>query len=115
MTEGERRPTPPRHPPRISTAPDLARTDGLTRLARAARHALMLGPLMPLPPGTRSRSTWPRGTFRSFEDNAECAVRADELGFDLVFGLAQGLGEGGYDGYDQPPISNSSGRACGRS
>lgn len=33
-----------------------------------------------------------------FEYNAECAVRADELGFDLVFGLAQWLGKGGLGG-----------------
>lgn len=39
-----------------------------------------------------SRTDW------SFEYNAECAVRADELGFDLVFGLAQWLGKGGLGG-----------------
>ena len=43
-------------------------------------------------------STWTRGTSWSFEYNAECTVRAEELGFDLVFGLAQWLGKGGYGG-----------------
>jgi len=84
--------------PRMSTAPDLARADGLTPLQRAARHRLMLGLFIPLQQGAWSPSTWPRGTSWSFEFNAECAVRADELGFDLVFGLAQWLGKGGYGG-----------------
>ena len=43
-------------------------------LERLARHELMLGRLF----------------------LARCALRAEELGFDLVFGLAQWLGKGGY-------------------
>jgi FMNH2-dependent dimethyl sulfone monooxygenase len=84
--------------PRLSRAPDLAATDGLRPLERAARHPLMLGLFLPLQQGAWSPSTWPRGTSWSFEYNAECAVRAEELGFDLVFGLAQWLGQGGYGG-----------------
>src|SRR5262249_55312633 len=84
--------------PRMSTAPDLARQDGLTPLARAARQPLMLGLFIPLQEGGWSPSTWTRSTSWSFPYNAECAVRADELGFDLVFGLAQWLGKGGYGG-----------------
>jgi FMNH2-dependent dimethyl sulfone monooxygenase len=83
--------------PRISTAPDLS-VDGLTPLERAIRHPLMLGLFIPLQQGAWSPSTWPRGTSWSFDYNAECTVRAEELGFDLVFGLAQWLGKGGYGG-----------------
>jgi hypothetical protein len=74
----------------MSTAPDLARIDGLAPLDRARRHPLMLGLFLPLQQGAWSPSTWPRGTSWDFEYNAECAVRGEELGFDLVFGLAQG-------------------------
>jgi FMNH2-dependent dimethyl sulfone monooxygenase len=82
---------------RVSTAPDLS-ADGLTPLARACRQPLILGLFIPLQQGAWSPSTWPRGTSWTFEYNAECAVRAEELGFDLVFGLAQWLGKGGYGG-----------------
>ena len=81
----------------MSTAPDLS-ADGLTPLERASRHPLMLGLFIPLQQGAWSPSTWRRDTSWSFEYNAECTVRADELGFDLVFGLAQWLGKGGYGG-----------------
>jgi FMNH2-dependent dimethyl sulfone monooxygenase len=58
----------------------------------------MLGLFIPLQQGAWSPSTWTRGTSWDFEYNAECTVRAEELGFDLVFGLAQWLGKGGYGG-----------------
>jgi FMNH2-dependent dimethyl sulfone monooxygenase len=98
VTERGNIPTPPRYPLRISAAPDLSQSDGLTPLDRASRHRLMLGLFLPLQQGAWSPSTWTRGTSWSFDYNAECAVRADELGFDLVFGLAQWLGKGGYGG-----------------
>jgi len=101
VTDGEGGPAPRPHPLRISAAPDLARVDGLTPLARAGRHPLMLGLFLPLQQGAWSPSTWARDTSWSFDYNAECAVRADELGFDLVFGLAQWLGKGGYGGQMQ--------------
>ena len=88
----------PQHPLRMSSAPEATRADGISPLARAARHPLMLGLFLPLQQGAWSPSTWPRSTSWSFPYNAECAVRADELGFDLVFGLAQWLGKGGYGG-----------------
>jgi FMNH2-dependent dimethyl sulfone monooxygenase len=84
--------------PRMSTAPDLSKIDGLRPLERASRNRLMLGLFIPLQQGAWSPSTWKRGTSWTFEYNAECAVRAEELGFDLVFGLAQWLGKGGYGG-----------------
>jgi len=82
----------------MSTAPDRSPTDGVTPLERACRQPLILGLFLPLQQGAWSPSTWRRDTSWSFEYNAECAVRADELGFDLVFGLAQWLGRGGYGG-----------------
>src|SRR5262249_34376817 len=88
-------PRGPGSSPRISRAPDLSAADGLTPLGRASRHSLMLGLFLPLQQGAWSPSTWTRGTSWSFAYNAECAVRADELGFDLVFGLAQWMGKGG--------------------
>jgi FMNH2-dependent dimethyl sulfone monooxygenase len=84
--------------PRISVAPDLGATDGDAPIVRARRQPLMLGLFLPLQQGAWSPSTWTRGTSWSFGYNAACAVRADELGFDLVFGLAQWLGKGGYGG-----------------
>ena len=69
-----------------------------TPLERASRHSLMLGLFLPLQEGAWSPSTAPRGTSWTFEYNTRCAVRAEELGFDLVFGLAQWLGKGGYGG-----------------
>ena len=40
----------------------------------------------------------PRDTSWTFDYNARCTRRAEELGFDLMFGLAQWLGKGGYGG-----------------
>jgi len=84
--------------PRISTAPNLAERDGLTSFERAVRQPLMVGLFLPHQQGAWSPSKAPRGTDWSFAYNAECAVQADEMGFDLVFALAQWLGESGYGG-----------------
>ena len=67
-------------------------------LQRAMAQPLMLGLFLPLQSGAWSPSTAPRETSWTFDYNARCAVRAEELGFDLVFGLAQWLGKGGYGG-----------------
>ena len=88
---------------RMSTAPDLSRLDGLAPLERAARHRLMLGLFIPLQEGAWSPSTVDARHVVVFDYNAECTVRAEELGFDLVFGLAQWLGKGGYGGADAVP------------
>lgn len=82
---------------RISTAPDLS-VDGLSSLERARRQPLMLGLFIPLQGGAWTPSTYPRSTHWGFEYNAECAIRADELGFDLVFGLSNWLPKGGFGG-----------------
>jgi alkanesulfonate monooxygenase SsuD/methylene tetrahydromethanopterin reductase-like flavin-dependent oxidoreductase (luciferase family) len=67
-------------------------------LERLARHKLILGLFLPLQEGAWSPSTAPRGTSWTFDYNARCTRRAEELNFDLVFGLAQWLGKGGYGG-----------------
>lgn len=72
--------------------------DKLPPLERIARHPLILGLFLPMQEGAWSPSTAPRGTAWTFDYNARCTVRAEELGFDLVFGLAQWLGKNGYGG-----------------
>lgn len=83
---------------RISSAMKHDESDGLTPLERAAKNKMILGLFIPLQNGAWTPSTYPRGTDWTFEYNAECTVRAEELGFDLVFGLAQWLGKGGLGG-----------------
>ena len=69
-----------------------------TAFERAARQPLMLGLFLPHQQGAWSPSKAPRQTSWDFEYNAKCARKADRLGFDLVFALAQWLGKGGYGG-----------------
>ena len=83
---------------RVSTAAPHDATDGLTPFERAARNKMMLGLFIPLQNGAWTPSLYPRGTDWTFDYNAECTVRAEELGFDLVFGLAQWHGAGGLGG-----------------
>lgn len=83
---------------RISSAPLLQPIDGLTSFERAARQPLMLGLFLPHQQGAWTPSKAPRNTSWTFDYNAELAVRADELGFDLVFALATWLGKGGHGG-----------------
>lgn len=70
----------------------------LPHLERAKQNPLMLGLFLPIQSGAWSPSTAPRQTSWTFDYNARCTVRAEELGFDLVFGLAQWMGKGGYGG-----------------
>src|SRR3712207_9562708 len=67
-------------------------------LERAKQNPLMLGLFLPIQSGAWSPSTAPRQTSWTFDYNARCTLRAEELGFDLVFGLAQWMGKGGYGG-----------------
>ncbi|MCZ6872150.1 MAG: LLM class flavin-dependent oxidoreductase [bacterium] len=83
---------------RISSAPRLQQLDGLTSFERAVRQPLMLGLFLPHQQGAWTPSKASRTTSWTFDYNAELAVRADELGFDLVFALATWLGKGGYGG-----------------
>jgi len=70
----------------------------LKPLESAAQNSLMLGLFLPIQSGAWSPSTAPRGTSWTFDYNSRCTVLAEQLGFDLVFGLAQWLGKGGYGG-----------------
>lgn len=70
----------------------------LPHLEQAKQNPLMLGLFLPIQSGAWSPSTAPRQTSWTFDYNARCTVRAEELGFDLVFGLAQWMGKGGYGG-----------------
>lgn len=81
-----------------SRAPDLAARDGLSALARAQRQPLMLGLFLPIQNGGWTPSTAARDTDWSFDYNARLTIRADEIGFDLAFGLAQWLGVDGHGG-----------------
>lgn len=75
-----------------------AAADDRPPLERAARNRLMLGLFVPLQDGGWSPSTSPRTTTWTFPYNANLVVRAEELGFDLAFGLAQWLPAGGHGG-----------------
>jgi FMNH2-dependent dimethyl sulfone monooxygenase len=67
-------------------------------LMRAFRQPLMLGVFLPLQTGGWSQSTLPRGTDWTFAYNLELTRRAEELGFDIAFGLSQWLPKGGFGG-----------------
>jgi FMNH2-dependent dimethyl sulfone monooxygenase len=61
----------------------------------------MLGLFLPIQSGAWTPTAAPRGTDWTFDYNAALMVRADELGFDLAFGLAQWRGVDGYGGKTQ--------------
>ncbi len=67
-------------------------------LRRLPDHRLLLGLFLPMQQGAWSPSLAPRSTSWTFDYIARCATMAETLGFDLVFGLAQWLGKGGYGG-----------------
>ncbi len=67
-------------------------------LARLPQHKLTLGLFLPMQEGAWSPSRAPRSTSWTFDYIADCTKRAEAFGFDLVFGLAQWLGKGGYGG-----------------
>jgi FMNH2-dependent dimethyl sulfone monooxygenase len=73
-------------------------TDAPSPLHRLPDHRLLLGLFLPMQQGAWSPSTAPRSTSWTFDYIARCATMAEALGFDLVFGLAQWLGKGGYGG-----------------
>src|SRR5215469_18022983 len=74
------------------------KTEHIQAVEHAAENPLILGLFLPLQSGAWSPSTAPRGTSWTFDYNARCTVLAETLGFDLVFGLAQWMGKGGYGG-----------------
>jgi dimethylsulfone monooxygenase len=67
-------------------------------LSQALRQPLMLGLFLPIQAGGWSASTLPRTTDWTFDYNAALVRQAEDLGFDLVFGLSQWLPKGGYGG-----------------
>jgi FMNH2-dependent dimethyl sulfone monooxygenase len=58
----------------------------------------LIGLFLPIQSGGWTPSTAARGTSWTFDYNAALTTRAEELGFDLSFGLAQWLGKNGYGG-----------------
>lgn len=73
-------------------------TNAMTPLERMKQKEFILGLFLPMQEGAWSPSAAPRSTSWKFDYLAECTLRAEALGFDLVFGLAQWLGKGGYGG-----------------
>ncbi|MFK5595896.1 LLM class flavin-dependent oxidoreductase [Methylobacterium sp. HMF5984] len=71
---------------------------GDSPLSRALAQPLMLGLFLPIQSGGWSPSLEPRSTTWTFDYNAELTLRAEALGFDLVFGLAEWVRHGGYGG-----------------
>lgn len=67
-------------------------------LARVLRQPFLLGLFLPIQDGGWTPSTLPRTTTWTFDYNAKLTQRAEALGFDLVFGLAQWASHGGYGG-----------------
>lgn len=67
-------------------------------LSRVLRQPFMLGLFLPIQDGGWTPSTLPRTTDWTFDYNASLTKRAEALGFDLVFGLAQWTPKGGHGG-----------------
>jgi FMNH2-dependent dimethyl sulfone monooxygenase len=67
-------------------------------LSRVLRQPLLMGLFLPIQDGGWTPSTLPRTTTWTFDYNAALTLQAEELGFDLVFGLAQWASKGGYGG-----------------
>ena len=72
--------------PRTTAAPNEFPDSPLSQIVR---QPLILGLFLPVQSGGWSASLLPRTTDWSFGYNAALTRRAEELGFDLVFGLAQ--------------------------
>ncbi len=66
-------------------------------LSRVLAQPMMLGLFLPIQAGGWTGSTLQRTTSWTFDYNASLTRQAEELGFDLVFGLAQYLPKGGYN------------------
>jgi len=66
--------------------------------SRVLQQPLILGLFLPIQSGGWSASLLPRTTDWTFDYNAALTRRAEALGFDLVFGLAQWTSKGGYGG-----------------
>jgi FMNH2-dependent dimethyl sulfone monooxygenase len=78
----------PSHPPLPAQSP----------LEAVLEQPFLLGLFLPIHNGGWTMSSLPRGTDWSFDYNARLTKRAEELGFDLVFGPAHWLSKGGFGG-----------------
>lgn len=67
-------------------------------LSKASRQPLLIGLFLPTQTGGFSQSTYPRGTDWTFDYNQKLTLRAEEHGFDFVFGLQQWVPKGGFGG-----------------
>lgn len=67
-------------------------------VAQAMKQPMLLGLFLPIQSGGWSPSTLPRTTTWEYDYNARIAKRAEDFGFDLLFGLAQWMGKGGTGG-----------------
>ncbi len=64
-------------------------------LSQALKQPVLLGLFLPIQAGGWTQSTLERSTDWSFEYNKALTLKAEELGFDLVFALSQWLPKGG--------------------
>ena len=97
-------------PPGVTPGPTPGIDPGLTEqclspanfpdspLSRVLEQPFLMGLFLPIQDGGWTPSTLPRSTTWAFDYNAALAKRAEELGFDLVFGLAQWVPKGGHGG-----------------
>ncbi|MBB3428971.1 FMNH2-dependent dimethyl sulfone monooxygenase [Rhizobium sp. BK312] len=67
-------------------------------LSQALKQPVLLGLFLPIQAGGWTQSTLERSTDWRFDYNKALTLRAEELGFDLVFALSQWLPKGGYGG-----------------
>jgi dimethylsulfone monooxygenase len=67
-------------------------------VSRIMQRSFLLGLFLPIQSGGWSPSSLPRSTSWDFDYNARLTKRAEDLDFDLAFGLAQWIGEGGTGG-----------------
>lgn len=78
--------------PRLATPLDFPESP----VSRAFRQPMMLGLFLPLHAGGWSASKLPRSTAWDYDYNRSLVLKAEALGFDLVFGLSQWLPQGGF-------------------
>ncbi len=65
-------------------------------LSHALRQPTLLGLFLPIQAGGWTDSTLSRTTDWQFDYNRDLVLKAEDLGFDLVFALSQWLPKGGY-------------------
>ena len=80
--------------PKFSGPTDFAESP----LSQALKQPVLLGLFLPIQAGGWTQSTLERSTDWRFDYNKALTLKAEELGFDLVFALSQWLPKGGYGG-----------------